>query len=795
MAFLLGGGGGGGARSGSGSVAGDVKFPAYLETAHGNWLDNAGADTLTASATDHVQTLVTGANPYNTFGAYTAPTTLLAAIQTRYNTYENVIDVSSSDVHWVSYTENARNQIDVDNTNLIPNLTFTMATVLTSIQTAITQAFADFDTHLSEMDEDFETQWGSIVSSAQVKADAVNILNSIDISTFLAAIRTGSDAEVAAAVAALVHQPDERIEWEEYLDNLKTEIGAGGVLDTVTPQFATAVTGADSEVAAGMIAIDDRVIPETDYDTYIEKVKAKLAVVGMLTAITPDFAGAITTANSELVAAIAAINPSTNPAVDYAAYSVQAKTSRDVTGHITAVVFATLLTAAQATAAAEVTSAIVAAQEAIDSDVLDALVLSVSNAMASDRAARRRRYAGGMADINAVHSSAFLIGLALIDSEEGRSIEEVVAKASVDIYSSALQLRPNILSSILTANIGTDLANEAANNEFMQKGILAMAGLAQQKATLEGIQTSLHAQIYSSDVGADLQADLTEETTRRGLLNTGVAQQAQLAGTRITSENAQIGLHGNTYNSHLNADLQADIIEANIRARFITDADGQQVDLYKANLGHEIAQLGLHGSAYTADLSARSQQEITNKTARDTLIRDGVVTMAEMLQTVATAKASFMSAYNNSVGTHIKQGMDEGRINKIARQAFLSEGIGIIHDFNKELYNHTSNSVRILQNIKQDNINIVRDVEAMDLEIDVRDEFWEIDALLTGAAIFGVVSGSHYVPRGPNRSASQAGGLLQGAAMGAVAGGTIGGPIGGAIGAGIGGLIGLFSGG
>ncbi len=49
---------------GGGATAGEVAFPAYMETAHSDWLDGTGADTMTNSMVDLMDTAQAGASPF-----------------------------------------------------------------------------------------------------------------------------------------------------------------------------------------------------------------------------------------------------------------------------------------------------------------------------------------------------------------------------------------------------------------------------------------------------------------------------------------------------------------------------------------------------------------------------------------------------------------------------------------------------------------------------------------------------------------------------------------------------------
>ena len=50
--------------SGGGGTAGEVNYPAYMEAAHGDWLDDGGVDTITTSVVAMMNAATAGASPF-----------------------------------------------------------------------------------------------------------------------------------------------------------------------------------------------------------------------------------------------------------------------------------------------------------------------------------------------------------------------------------------------------------------------------------------------------------------------------------------------------------------------------------------------------------------------------------------------------------------------------------------------------------------------------------------------------------------------------------------------------------
>jgi hypothetical protein len=87
---------------GGGGQSGKVGFPAYMETQHDLWLDNAAS---------LITTLIAGASPYNTALAYN-PTTDIAAVQTRYNTFDAIVTALAPSTDWGTFVDAVVAKID-----------------------------------------------------------------------------------------------------------------------------------------------------------------------------------------------------------------------------------------------------------------------------------------------------------------------------------------------------------------------------------------------------------------------------------------------------------------------------------------------------------------------------------------------------------------------------------------------------------------------------------------------------------------------------------------------------------
>lgn len=66
-------------KGGGGGSSGKVDFPDHMKTAHKDWLDNTGTDTMTSSIVDLMNAAMTGASPYNGYVPVDPDTAFFAA--------------------------------------------------------------------------------------------------------------------------------------------------------------------------------------------------------------------------------------------------------------------------------------------------------------------------------------------------------------------------------------------------------------------------------------------------------------------------------------------------------------------------------------------------------------------------------------------------------------------------------------------------------------------------------------------------------------------------------------------
>ena len=140
-------------KGGSGGSSGKVDFPAHMKDAHKNWLDDAGADTMTFSVVALMNTAMTGSSPYSGYvpkdpdAAFFAPGDSLSDYT---SVYEYLSNLSSDDLNAIfnSYITDDESRItaavaahsalldDEVSTNILPKFKAGMTNINSTMSSA-----------------------------------------------------------------------------------------------------------------------------------------------------------------------------------------------------------------------------------------------------------------------------------------------------------------------------------------------------------------------------------------------------------------------------------------------------------------------------------------------------------------------------------------------------------------------------------------------------------------------------------------------------------------------------------
>ncbi len=149
-------------------------------------------------------------------------------------------------------------------------------------------------------------------------------------------------------------------------------------------------------------------------------------------------------------------------------------------------------TKASTEAVAAVTAAVTAAETILESAPVTNMIEQFRRRAESTHLKSLSRFTGGMADVNAVQSSAFLMGMALLESEHGERVEEFIARLSMQIYESVVPAYLQLEATFSTDHLATfrdranthlraqtvlDLQVRSGRDNFMRQAVNDLSGM------------------------------------------------------------------------------------------------------------------------------------------------------------------------------------------------------------------------------------------------------------------------------------------------------------------------------
>lgn len=304
----------------------------------------------------------------------------------------------------------------------------------------------------------------------------------------------------------------------------------------------------------------ESLVPLSEWDAHVDAIVAKLAVAGVITAIAPLDAAAHTDvrgrADSEGAAALAFGSGQVRFAnADWDILWDQMKAKVD----------AYTLTDPQS-AYSIMTQALQAANNTM-SGILDLVnqyantpfvnnVVDAYRAQSElERARAVNQFTGQMADGNAVHGSAFVIGMALIQAQHEANVDRFAADLALQNQNSILSQFGNLVLSHLQALNTVEqqtLENNRIRATLTQGALQSILAAYSGRQQFEAMLTQLHGQIFGQVFGENIRGEAINKTQRDSHLmsayqmllqgdfnkiqmqGTGVQMQHELARTLVT---------------------------------------------------------------------------------------------------------------------------------------------------------------------------------------------------------------------------------------------------------------------
>ena len=392
---------------------------------------------------------------------------------------------------------------------------------------------------------------------------------------------TLADSQVTGWVAGV--EPTSLISAEGMIDSLNTKtIGDAKIAETVMDSAfdqadADALQAATTnlEMARSNLMADIQTDSKTDAE-----VVADAALPKAHTAADTN----ITTANQVAIATsmnLATAGESTLRAQAKTAMSdIIGAISPDVSGVIAD---ATLL--ASNYAAITLHDAMDAALSSVSEDMLSKTISSYRKRQLKTHLRSVNRFAGGMADINAVNSSAFIIGMALLESDFEQNVSDFQTNVELTLYREGLGKFSDIFSTVLTEDLKSYHLRFADNLTAYQ-----VSSSSYEKMLLTEIPVYL--QSYTQTVGQyiGLLAGTYGESMQLGAgmtqIQAGLIQASLGARVQIMSELARLQMTAYTQALVLQIETRLGLTAGSMQAG--AAFAGMQVSTYTSELAAQI---------------------------------------------------------------------------------------------------------------------------------------------------------------------------------------------------------------
>lgn len=324
-----------------------------------------------------------------------------------------------------------------------------------------------------------------------------------------------------------------------------------------------------SEAEAQLAAWETKV-EGIDFDNDFQAILTQVAEnvtsgLGVSSVSYEGFRGATASQASDLVTEfIEEFESGLDEATDFASLVDAIVAKLDDDGVVTETDVAQIITDAKSDAGDLAAAALAAATTAVGSVPLDDLVTAYTTRVDAAKASRKREFHAGMADINAVHSTAFIFGDALIEAESLSQIAQYRAEVEGRIYQAAVSSYGSWFSAAASTRMGGEAGNVRARDQLLQSSVQAVV---QMLVNRTNYQTSF-SQIYLEAFKLEIQ-----EKLRARLANAQLQAQAIQSQTSTLANMYQFDFQQHEALSHLTAEMKR------MRIVAVNEFEGANADL------------------------------------------------------------------------------------------------------------------------------------------------------------------------------------------------------------------------
>lgn len=164
-----------------------------------------------------------------------------------------------------------------------------------------------------------------------------------------------------------------------------------------------------------------------------------------------------------------------------------------------------LFAAASARASGVVRDSIAAAVEAIDQELLDPVIYHFERRAQPQRAKIVRGYKAGMADLGAVNTSGYAMGLAVLHNQHTQESADFQAQMTFQLQNAALSLLSTTISARMQEALRAAEIGSGGRNSIISQSVQSLVSLLEAKAQATGALRGLFGQVYGVNATAQTQ--------------------------------------------------------------------------------------------------------------------------------------------------------------------------------------------------------------------------------------------------------------------------------------------------
>lgn len=175
----------------------------------------------------------------------------------------------------------------------------------------------------------------------------------------------------------------------------------------------------------------------------------------------------------------------------------------DTAGVLNDINISSIITSTLTGAGAAVEDAVAHALESIDTAIFDDAVQAYADSRSVERSRLRTRYKAGMANIGTERSSAYAMGMALLESEFERETGQFASELGAQALQQSMQMYAQAFRAELTARIQSALSEKQTRDQVIVQGVGHMLQYKQFMFELKRSLVSMIAEIKRIGVVSD----------------------------------------------------------------------------------------------------------------------------------------------------------------------------------------------------------------------------------------------------------------------------------------------------